>query len=387
MREKCLPYSPTILPYVVSGHLTPECIFLRDQNYFEQDNITFLQGRTVDKLDTVDRKAITITGEEIAYERVLIATGATPVLPKIPGLKESNYHVLRTMDDASIIRQVMPKTSSAIVLGAGLIGMHAAENLAQAGKQVCVVEQFPQVLPGYFDEQAGGLIQDVFTEMGIHILTGNAVTRIENFNHNSTVTLENGTELSADFLLVATGVRASMEIVANSDIQIDTGILVDDHMLTNIDNVWAAGDVAQARSFWGSQKVLNGILPDAVEQGWIAGMAMADDPALTAYKGGIAMNTFNFFGQRAFSVGITATNHQPQEAFDVDLIYSPKDIRYQKLVFRRNNLIGVAAVNGDLDPGVMLKMIQQQVALEDVREDFVRQPRDVGRIVVSNLWQ
>jgi phenylglyoxylate dehydrogenase epsilon subunit len=366
--------------------LDPERIFLRDQDYFDRHKVTFKQGRTVNKLDTTDRKAITITGEEIAYEKLLIATGATPVLPNIPGLKESAYHVLRVMDDASTIRQAMQKSSSAIVLGAGLIGLHAAENLAQAGTQVTVVEKLPQVLPGYFDEQAAGMIKDVFTQKGINILTGSQVTRIVNSKNTCTVALENGPDLSADLLLVATGVRTRMELVANSGIAVDSGILVDDHMRTNIDNVWAAGDVAQARSFWGSQKVLNGILPDAVEQGWIAGMAMADDPALTPYTGGIAMNTFNFFGQRAFSVGLTAIP-QSDEALTVDLIYSPNGCRYQKLVFRNDNLIGVAAINCDLDPGVMWKMIHRQVELGDTREDFVRAPLEVGRTIMSSLWQ
>lgn len=385
-REKSLPYSPTILPYVVSGQLDPKHVFLRDEDYFDQHKITFRQGWTVNRIDTAGSKAITITGEEITYEKVLIATGATPVLPDIPGLETCPHYVLRTLDDAGMIRKAMQTASSAIVLGAGLIGLHAAENLAQAGKQVTVVEQCPQVLPGYFDAHAAGMIQDVFARKEITLLTGNAVTRIDNTGNACTVTLANGQTVSADLLLVAVGVKTRMDIVADSGIKVDAGILVDDGMRSNIDNVWAAGDVAQARSFWGPQNVLNGILPDAVEQGWIAGMAMADDPALIPYAGGIAMNTFNFFGQRAFSVGET-TLPDSDAALKVDLIHSPNGMRYQKLVFREDRLIGVAGINCGLDPGVMRKMIQQQTKLGDGLEDFVRSPLEVGRTLMSGLRQ
>ena len=115
-------------------------------------------------------------------------------------------------------------------------------------------------------------------------------------------TLDDGSTLAADLLLVCTGVKPNIDFLAGSGIETDTGILVDDRMRTSAPNVWAAGDVAQARGFWGG-KVVNGILPNAVEQGRIAGLDMADDAEVRPFPGAVPLNTYSFFGQQAISVG------------------------------------------------------------------------------------
>ncbi len=381
-RDKSLPDSSTILPHVVSGQIASEHIFLRDQGYFEAQNVRFLSGSAVVELDTMARKVALDAGDEIVYEKLLIATGSVPTLPDIPGIEDSPCHVLRGLEDARGICRSLKKVSSAVILGAGLIGMHAAANLAQAGLKVTVVEKLPQVLPSYFDEQAAGLIQSVFAAQGIKIITGNEVTHLVASEDACALSLKNGIDLSAHLLLVATGVRPCVDLVAGSSVQIEAGIIVDDTMRTNVDNIWAAGDVAQARSFLGAEKVLNNILPDAVEQGWIAGMDMAENPALKSYTGSLCMNTFNFFGNRGFAVGLSAIP-QSTGGFDVDLIYSTTSRRYQKLVFHNDKMIGVAAINSDLDPGIMWQMICRQVELGEAREDFVRAPLEVGHAVLK----
>jgi len=388
-REKVLPYSPTILPYVVSGKTPQDGVFLRDDAYFEENHATFMKGREVTAIDTGANRVTLDSGEEITYEKLLIATGASPSVPPIQGLSDTSFHVLRTLEDAVSIRKAMKENLSAIILGAGLIGMHAAENLSEAGMEVTVLEMLPQVLPGYFDAEASGMIQKVFSDNGVRILTGNAVTHVTSSNNNKkvcVVSLENGLDLSAHLLVVATGVRANIAFLADSGVEADDGIVVGDTMRTSVDNVWAAGDVAKAGSFFGPEKILNGILPDAVEQGWIAGMDMVDDPALKPYGGGLSMNTYSFFGNRAFSVGMSGPVGD-DEGFEVDVMVSSSSRRYQKLVFRDDHLVGASAINMDLDPGVLCRMIRDQIELGETRERFSCEPRDVGRSLMSAFWR
>ena len=384
--EKCLPYSPTVLPYVVSGEVDPDRIFLRDQEYFNKFKVSFLNDSRVVGVDS-DANMVTLeSGNEIHYEKLLLATGAAPELPPIPGLENAPCHVLRTLEDAQRIRTAMENTQSAIILGAGLIGMHAAENLAKAGLQVTVVEMLPRVLPGYFDERAAGLIQRVFAQNGVKVLTGSAVTHVTTSNRACALSLENGLDLSAHLLLVSTGVKPRMEYLAGSEVETDAGILVDDRMRTSVSNIWAAGDVAQARSFFDSEKILNGILPDAVEQGRIAGMDIVADQALKLYSGGIPMNTYSFFGHRAISVGISVPPSTGEE-FQVDFVFSPTSLRYQKLVFQNDNLVGVSAINAELDPGVMWQIIRRQVDLGDIKDKFASAPLETGRLLMSKIWR
>ncbi len=388
-RDKFLPYSPTILPYIVSGDTEPEKAFLRDEAYFEKKNVKFIKGVEVTSIDSSSNRVILDSGEEVEYEKLLIATGASPAVPPVQGLSDTAYHVLRTLDDALKIKSAINQSSTAVILGAGLIGMHAAENLRKAGMEVTVVEMLSQVLPGYFDEQAATMIQKVFLENGVRVLTGNAVTHVTPSNNNNNVcvvSLENGLDLSANLLVVATGVKPNMGFLNGSGIEVDAGILVQDNMRTSVDNIWAAGDVAQAKSFFDQKKVLNGILPNAVEQGWIAGMDMVNDPALKPYKGAVSMNTYRFFGNRSFSVGIS-TPTETDDEFEVDIMFYPSSNCYQKLIFKDDQLVGASAINVDLDPGIISHIIRNQIYLGEIKSEFTSAPKDVGRSLMSGLWR
>ncbi len=392
-REKTMPYSPTVLPYVLSGQADPDRIFLRDQEYFEKNGAVFVTGSAVVGVKTQENKVMLDSGEEIHYEKLLLATGSVPKVPNIPGLKDAPWHVLRTLEDALKIRANAKEGQSAIILGAGLIGMHAAQDLAKAGLQVTVVATTPQVMGQYFDEEAASLIERVFVENGVKILTGSPVTHVTNSNKVCAVSLENGLDLPAHLLLVAKGVNACMDYLEGSGVETGDGVLVDDRMRTSVENVWAAGDVAQGSNFFDAGKIMNGILPDASEQGRIAGMDMAGDSAVQPYMGGIAMNTYNFFNNRAFAIGMCGTSGKLAclpcglDNLEIDKVFSPSSMRYQKLVFEGNNLLGAASINTELDPGVMLQIIRRKIDLGDMKEQFASNPLEVGRLVMSSTWR
>jgi phenylglyoxylate dehydrogenase epsilon subunit len=237
-----------------------------------------------------ERNAATLSdGVEIAYDKLLLATGASPAIPRIPGIEQVPYHVLRTLDDALKLKAAVAASRRAVVLGGGLVGMHAAENLVKAGADVTIVEMQPQVLGAYFDSVAASLIERAFVDNGARLLTGRRVVRLSLGGAGVMVHLDDGQTLESDLLLTATGVKPDMGYLAGSSVAHDAGILVDDYMRTNVENVWAAGDCAQARDFFGERPVMNAILPDAAEQGRIAGMAMAGDPGVKAYAGGVPL--------------------------------------------------------------------------------------------------
>ncbi len=392
-REKTLPYSPTVLPYVLSGQADPDRIFLRDQAYFDQNGAKFISGSAVVGVKPEKNSVALDSGDEIQYEKLLLATGSVPKVPDIPGLKDASRHVLRTLDDALGIRANAQGGQTAIILGAGLIGMHAAQDLAKAGLQVTVVATTPQVMGQYFDAEAASLIERVFVENGVKILTGSPVTHVTNSNDACAVSLENGLDLSAHLLLVAKGVNACMDYLDGSGVETGDGVIVDDRMRTNVENIWAAGDLAQGSSFFDSGKIMNGILPDASEQGRIAGMDMAEDPAVTPYAGGISMNTYNFFNNRAFAIGMCGTSGKLAclpcglDNLEIDKVFSPSSMRYQKLVFQGDHLLGAASINTEIDPGVMLQIIRRKIDLGGVKERFASFPLDAGRLVMSSTWR
>lgn len=382
-KDDALPYSPTVLPYVVSGRSDPQKVFLRNEDYFLQHKVDYLKGVSVTGVAASDNRVSLSNGERIGYEKLLLATGAAPQLPPIPGLNTVQFHVLRSLDDALRLRQALGVTRQAIVLGAGLVGMHAAENLAKGGAQVTVVEMQPTVLAGYFDRDAAAIIESTFTAKGVRLMMGNKVVKLApgDQREGACVTLADGTELQADLLLVSTGVTPVMDYLHGSGAQTDLGIVVDDTMRTSIDNIWAAGDVAQARGFYDGAKIINGILPDAVEQGKIAGMAMAGDPAVQNYPGGVPLNTYTFFGQQAVSVG--SQNEGEVVALEID---APNK-QYLKIVMKDNRLTGIFGINAAFDPGVMWQLILRRTDLALVRDKFLADPQRTARVLMSKTWR
>jgi phenylglyoxylate dehydrogenase epsilon subunit len=294
-----------------------------------------------------------------------------------------HHHVLRTLEDALALQSKIRKGGNAVVMGAGLIGLHAAENLAKAGMEVTVVEALSQVLPGYFDEEASQMIHRAFTDNGVRILLKEKVSRVKGSEGQMTVSLASGEDLSAGLLVVATGVQPRVECLKGSGVEVDQGILVDESMRTSVSGIWAAGDVAQARGFFEPARILNGTLPNAVEQGRIAGMDMADDPALREYPGAVGMNTYKFFGHRAFSAGRV----REEAGCEVEKTAAPESFRYQKLIFDGDQLVGAAGINSDLDPGIMYQIIRRKAYLGDTKARFCAAPVDISRVMMTNIWR
>jgi phenylglyoxylate dehydrogenase epsilon subunit len=382
-QESCLPYSPTILPYVLSGQAQPDKVFLRDQQDLDGLSVVFKPGAKVVAVDGGSRQVTFQSGEKIEYEKLLLATGAAPKLPPVQGLNAVPRHVLRTLEDALALRSKIRKGGTAVVMGAGLIGLHAAENLAKGGMKVVVVEALAQVLPGYFDEEASQMIYRAFSDNGVKILLNEKVSRTKEADDQTTVSLASGGSLTAGLLVVATGVQPRVEYLKDSGVEVDEGILVDERMRTNVSGIWAAGDVAKARGFFERSKILNATLPNAVEQGRIAGMDMVDDPALKEYPGAVGMNTYKFFGHRAFSVGMI----REEKGCEVEKVAVPESFKYQKLVFKEDQLVGASGINSDLDPGIMVQLIRRKAYLGDVKARFCASPTEISRVMMTAIWR
>ncbi|WP_407278286.1 NAD(P)/FAD-dependent oxidoreductase [Aromatoleum evansii] len=383
-RDAHLPYSPTVLPYVVSGKSAPERIFLRDDDFFARNKVAYRPKAALKALHADRNTAELADGSSVVYEKLLLATGASPAIPPIPGIDTVSYHVLRTLDDALKLRGAIAESKQAVVLGAGLVGMHAAENLVKAGASVTIVEMSEQLTSGYFDKVAADMIEQAFRDAGAKIMTGSRVVRLEPTAAGAKLTLENGTTLEADLLLVATGVKPEMDYLNGSGVEHAQGILVDDRMQTTAENVWAAGDCAQARGFFTGTKVMNAILPDATIQGRVAGMAMAGDPGVKDYAGGVPLNTYHFFGRHAISVGSSTV----PEGGEVVTRFDEASGRYLKAIFGPDGrLTGIFGVNEFFDGGVMAQLILRRTDLTPLRSRFVANPLAVGREIMSQTWR
>jgi phenylglyoxylate dehydrogenase epsilon subunit len=230
------------------------------------------------------------------------------------------------------------------------------------------------------------MIQRIFSAQRVDTVTGSKVLSVARSNGTASLSLSTGKTLSVDLVLVATGVQPSVHFLQGSGVETEQGILVDERMRTSAEGIWAAGDVAQARDFFDPAKRISATLPNAVDQGRIAGMDMAGDPAAKDFMGSIGLNTYKFFGHRAFAAGMSGISRS-DESFEVDQILLPSSFKYQKLVFQDHCLVGALGINSDLDPGVMVQLIRRRINLAEVKGKFAAAPVEMSRVLMSRIWR
>ena len=243
-----------------------------------------------------------------------------------------------------------------------------------------VIEQRNHVLPGYFADDAAAIIETAFRDRGVVLAMGQTAVAVEPQSGGFRLRLAGGGECVGDLLLLATGVRPATAFLAGSGVGIEQGVLVDERMRTSVPDIWAAGDVTQPEHFLDGRKAVAGILPNAVEQGRIAGADMAGDRGVKPYAGSVSLTTFGFFGNHAVSVGAL-------EEAGAQIEIRSDNGKYLRLVIADGRLRGISAINHPVDAGLMWQLILRRVDLHPVLADFLARPHETGRILMSRLWR
>ena len=382
-QELTWPYSPTVLPYFISGKIKEKGLYLSGKGYFENRRIDLIHGNGVVSVSPKEERVYLRDGSSLHFDTLILAQGGSPIVPDIPGLRRGNPLVLRTLADAKRLRLKAGRASKAIVLGAGLIGMQTAQSLAEMGLSVRVVEMMDQVLPGYFDRKAAGIIQKVYESHRVKFLFSTRIDEVEFRKGDYLLPIRGGKALEAPLLLVATGVSPNIEILRGSGIELDKGVLVDSAMRTNIPNIFAAGDVVQMEGFWKEGRVNQPILIHAVDQGRMAAASALGEKV--SHSGNISMNLFHFFGHLGLSIGLISPDGG--DRFDVHQTHLPSKKKYLRFVFDGDMLTGVMAINTVLDPGILLQMIRRRISFNGNKKEFLKRPLEMGRKLMCLNWR
>jgi phenylglyoxylate dehydrogenase epsilon subunit len=374
------PYSPTSLPYLLAERIKETDLSIHDEEYLRQGNSMLVTGKEVVHVAPEKAQVFYNDGTADNYDTLLIATGSEPAPPSIKGLDRVGCLGFHTLTDYRRLVSELKDNPDVVVLGAGLVGMEVASGLLERGCSVRIVEKELGVLPLYFNGPAEKHIREVFLQKGALIFTGKQVSQVKRDKDRIEVIFTNGRSLKGDVLITATGVKARVSFLRDSGIKINQGILVDKQMRTNMPNIYAAGDVAEAMDFFAGEQGLNPILPAAVDQGKVAGANMAGQP--TEYEGWISMNTFNFFGHRAFSAGLSMPRHK-----DYDILEGNDNAKkqFKRLVFYKDRLVGAVLVNMEVDSGVLVHLIRKRADIGAYKELLFERPRDVSRWLMLEL--
>ena len=370
--ENSPPYSPMALPYLLSGRKKESDIYLTEDNFFDNMKATLITGRRVDAIHPRDKSVVYDNGESESYDTLLVATGSQPVRPQIKGLDGANFLGFHTLDDYHEMLEQLREGSEVAVLGAGLVGMEVAAALSERGFKVTVLEKENGVLPLSFDRPVGAYISQIYAEHDVDICTEKEVTEIINASKRREIVCADGDVFQAGLLVCCVGVASRVSMLEGSGIAANRGIRVDNRMSTNMDGIYAAGDVAEAPNFLTGKNGLSPILPSAVEQGRIAGSNMIGEKAF--YDGWLSMNLYNFFGHLAVSIGEFMA--KPRDEVLTDKVDDKRE--YRKIVCRDNRLVGANFFNVDLDGGVLQYLIRNRIDMRPSKSQLLEQPKEVS---------
>jgi NADPH-dependent 2,4-dienoyl-CoA reductase/sulfur reductase-like enzyme len=300
--EKTPLFSRVLLPYYVAEELSKPLLNFRSPDFFDENNVTPHLGGRVQELSTDSKTVQTEDGNRYEFDKLLLATGGNPIIPKIPGVDKEGVSTLKTMEDAERIYKL--KGKKAVVIGAGSIGIESCISLMRRGLKATLLEQLGHVLPTVFDEEGASIIRKVIEDIGVEVITGERAVEFGGNGHVERV-VTSSREIECDMVVLAVGIRPAIELAEKAGIEIGPlgGIKTDSRMMTSLQDIYAAGDVCETFDIARNTNSINAIWPMAVEQGRFAGLNMAGRNS--RYAGSVRMNSIgNFIGFPAISMGV-----------------------------------------------------------------------------------
>ncbi|MBF8272180.1 MAG: FAD-dependent pyridine nucleotide-disulfide oxidoreductase [Magnetococcales bacterium] len=367
--EDGLPYSRMALPYLLSGRIDADGTLLRrDAEHYEKLGIQRHRGR----VRQISAEAQTLQledGDEWLYDRLLIATGCKPADPGIPGMDLPDVKTCWTLADGlELVRRLRPELR-VVMIGAGFIALTIMESLLRRGVRLTIVEAQDRLIPAMVNATGGALLQKWCETRGVSMRLQTRVLRMEGqTGAGVTLTLAGGEVLAADLVIVAAGVVPAVDFLRDSGLEIDRGIRVDRLLRTSDPNIFAAGNVAQARDLSSDQEVIQALQTTAVEHGRIAGMNMAGMDVY--FRGTLAMNVLDAMGMVCSSFGLVHGVAGGDESESL----SGDGLRYLRLQFDEDRLVGATVIGTVRHIGAIRGLIQSNTSLGKWKKRLMQNP-------------
>ncbi len=368
-REAYLPYSRPSISYYLKGVTAQKDMFLRKAAYYKEKKINIVTDTEVTKINT-DKKTVRAGRREYPYDKLCLATGSKPFVPPMKNV-EGCKNALTFLDLGAVkqVKKAAKADTRAVVIGAGLIGMKAAEGLSKICKSVDVVELAPRVLPSILDEKSAKSVKAYLEANSIRFHLGNTVVSAETKNGAITkVHLKNGEKLPCDLLILAVGVRPETELAEKAGLAVNRGIITNPKtMQTSNKDIYAAGDCTVSVDMLDGSKKIIALWPNAVQQGTAAGSQMAGGSMETG--GTYSVNAIDFYGLRICTCGlINAVGEQYSDRIKTD------GDSYKRLIFEGGRLVGFVLINASENAGIYTSLIANQTDLAEIQGDIMDTP-------------
>lgn len=388
--ENLAPYSRPSISEYLDGRVSEESLFFGQLDFWAKNNVKTILGRRATELDLNSKKLQLDNGESLSFDKLLLTTGAKPIVPKMGGIEKDGFCTFSNVADINKILQKVPQASQSIVIGGGLIGVAAAEALSNVGSQVTIVELRGWLLNLLLDREAARIVETTMQSRGVRVITGQSVQEVVGETGNASkvggVVLSGGERLLCSLVVAAIGVIPRTELAVQAGIKVNRGIVVNRYMETSVPDIYACGDVAEAYdSLNGTNQVL-ALWPLARLGGRVAGLNMAGDHV--EYPGGFSMSALRYFDIPIVSVGATV-----QENKENEVLRKAKAKHYKKIVLRNGEVIGFTLVGDISSAGVLNNLLKTKAnvskfktKLLDDNFGFMHLPEPLRQRTIMEAW-
>jgi 3-phenylpropionate/trans-cinnamate dioxygenase ferredoxin reductase subunit len=357
--EPFVPYErPPLSKAVLAGELEVERTYLKKDAWYPEKNVEFRGNTRVVGIDRHARTISTDKGVNLAYDKLLLATGTRVRKLQAPGSHLENIFYLRTLEDTLAIRSRMAPGARVVIVGGGYIGLEVAAVAVKTGCRVTVLEGLDRVMSRVVAPEVSEFYTRVHTEAGVEIRTGMAVTGFEGHGHVERVACADDSVYEADLVVIGVGVVPNVELAADGDLAVDNGIVVDEYCQTSDDAIWAAGDCTNHPNALLGRRLRLESVQNAVDQAKTAAAAMCGEP--TAYSE-IPWFWSDQYDLKLQIVGLS----EPGD--EVVIRGNPDDRRFSALYLRHGKLAAINAVNMIKDFMAAKKLIAESRRIDPAR--------------------
>nr|WP_315848547.1 nitrite reductase large subunit NirB [uncultured Rhodoferax sp.] len=356
-------YNRILLSPVLAGEQTLDEIVLNSFEWYTENNITLHAGKKVVEVDRVKRIVKASDGTEAEYDRLLICTGSNPFILPIPGKDLQGVIAYRDIADTNAMIDAATKYKHAVVIGGGLLGLEAANGLMLRGMTVSVVHVMPTLMERQLDTVAGGLLQKSLQERGLNFLMGAQTQELVGGEDGrvKSIKFKDGTEVPADLVVMAVGIRPNTELAASMRLHVDRGIVVTDTMQTVTDaRIYSVGECAAHRG------IAYGLVAPLFEQAKVAANHLAMY-GIGRYTGSLTSTKLKVTGIDLFSAG----EFQGGEGTEEIVMSDPFGGVYKKLVIKDDKLVGACMYGDTVDGSWYFKMLRDGRSIADIRDKLM----------------
>ncbi|GAE35132.1 nitrite reductase large subunit NirB [Halalkalibacter akibai] len=348
-------YNRIKLSNVLQGETRFEETIINDWDWYQANEIELYTGETVLKVDPESQIIITDKGREESYDKLILATGSLPFILPVPGADKKGVIGFRDIKDCEMMIKASEQYKKAVVIGGGLLGLEAAKGLIHLGMQVDVVHLMEHLMERQLDPVASSMLKRELEEQGMNFLMEKATVELVGDDRVKGIRFKDGTEVQADLVVMAAGIKPNVTAANESGIYVNRGIVVNDFMETNQPNIYAIGECAEHR------EVVYGLVAPLYEQGKVLAQVLCDQKD-KGYEGSITGTQLKVSGIDLFSAGEIYEDSTSKSI----IVHNEFDGVYKKVQIRDNRVVGIVLYGDTKDSNRLYKMLIEKQDVSDL---------------------